>query len=121
MGDETNGRKYLEEAAKRDAFNVRTYNILNLFEDTIPQRYVMFSAGKVFRFRVAKDEKAMLERYVPRLLDKAWAEMVKRYGYTTPTTTACAPSGPPISAPSACASARSSPRSRRRTATSTGG
>ncbi|HKA89313.1 MAG TPA: tetratricopeptide repeat protein [Haliangiales bacterium] len=88
MGDETNGRKYLEEAAKRDAFNVRTYNILNLFEDTIPQRYVMFSAGKVFRFRVAKDEKAMLERYVPRLLDKAWAEMVKRYGYTpqTPVT-----------------------------------
>jgi Tfp pilus assembly protein PilF len=88
MGDEANGLRYLEDAAKRDSFNVRTYNLLNLFDDTIPKKYEMFSAGKVFRFRVAKEEKAMLARYVPRFLDKAWADMVKRYGFTpqTPVT-----------------------------------
>jgi len=82
MGDETQGLKYLEDAARRDGFNVRTYNILNLFTRTIPNTYTTFAAGKTFRFRVAKDEQTMLSRYLPRLLNKAWADMVKRYGYT---------------------------------------
>ena len=120
MGDEQNGLKYLRDAWKRDAFNVRTYNILNLFEDTIPAKYEMLVPATpkgVFRFRVPKEEKAVIERYVPRTLERAFADMVKRYGFTpkTPVTIelytdpdhyACAPSGCRTSARSASASAR---------------
>src|SRR5262249_38441629 len=35
-----------------------------------------------FRFRVPKDERVELERYVPRTLARAFADMVKRYGFT---------------------------------------
>src|SRR4029450_1242183 len=37
MGDEARGMKYLQDAFKGDKYNVRTYNILNLFEETIPE------------------------------------------------------------------------------------
>jgi tetratricopeptide (TPR) repeat protein len=82
MGDETNGLKALSTAADGDKFNVRTYNLLNLFEDVIPKKYETFNAPPVFRFRVPKEERAELERYLPRMLDAAWADMVKRYGFT---------------------------------------
>jgi tetratricopeptide (TPR) repeat protein len=85
MGDEQNGLKFLRDAWKRDAFNARTYNILNLFEDTIAQKYEVFVPSQpksTFRFRVPKDERVELERYVPRTLARAFADMVKRYGFT---------------------------------------
>jgi cellulose synthase operon protein C len=82
MGEEEKGLKALNEAFELDKFNVRTYNILNLFEDSIPKDYVVFNSGKNFKFRMVKEEKAALERYIPRSLDKAFADMVKRYGFT---------------------------------------
>ncbi len=85
LGDEANGLKYLRDAAKRDSFNVRTYNILNLFEETIPKKYETFVPAQpkgTFRFRVPKDERVEIERYVPRTLARAFADMVKRYGFT---------------------------------------
>jgi len=85
MGDEQNGLKFLRDAWERDTFNARTYNILNLFEDTIPKKYEMLVPALpkgAFRFRVPKDEKTEIERYVPRTLARAYADMVKRYGFT---------------------------------------
>jgi tetratricopeptide (TPR) repeat protein len=85
MGDEQNGLRYLRDAWKRDSFNVRTYNILNLFEDTIPTKYEMVVPPVpkgVFRLRVPKEERAILERYLPRTLGRAFDDMVKRYGFT---------------------------------------
>ncbi len=82
LGEEDKGLKYLNEAFDLDKFNVRTYNILNLFEDSIPKDYVVFTIGKNFKFRMVKEEKAALERYIPRSMDKAFADMVKRYGFT---------------------------------------
>ena len=85
MGDEDNGLKYLNRAEDRDRFNVRTYNILNLFEDTISKKYEMMVPAQpkgVFRIRVPKDERVEIERYVPRTLGRAYADMVKRYGFT---------------------------------------
>jgi tetratricopeptide (TPR) repeat protein len=81
MGDEARGLKALNDAFARDKFNVRTHNILNLFEDTIARDYETVASG-AFRFRLAKDERKVLERYLPRLLDRAYADMVKRYGFT---------------------------------------
>jgi Flp pilus assembly protein TadD len=41
--------------------------------------------GQQFLLRYHKDEKAILERYAPRMLDEAWTSMVKRYGFTPKT------------------------------------
>jgi tetratricopeptide (TPR) repeat protein len=91
MGDEARGVKYLQEAHRGDKYNVRTYNMLNLFEETIPERYEVIAPAQprgAFRFRVPKEERALLSRYVPRTLARAYQDMVKRYGFTPhqPTT-----------------------------------
>lgn len=80
MGEEQKGLEYLNKAWERDSFNARTYNILNLFEDVIPKEYI-FTKSAHFRFRMVKAEQKVLERYVPRTLEAAWADMVKRYGF----------------------------------------
>jgi len=83
-GDDEAGLQALQKAWRRDKYNVRVYNTLNLFEETIPKDYVTVD-GTTFRIRYHKDEKRVLERYVPRMLKEAWGSMVKRYGFT-PTT-----------------------------------
>ncbi len=85
MGDEDKGLKYLREAGDRDKFNVRTYNMLNLFEETIPRDYEVIAPAApkgVFKLRVPKDERAIIERYLPPTLGRAFDEMVKRYAFT---------------------------------------
>jgi cellulose synthase operon protein C len=84
VGDDDGGVKSLDAGFRKDKFNVRAFNTLNLFEKTIPQQYESATHG-VFRIRYPKDEKKVLERYVPKLLDEAWASMVKRYGFTPKT------------------------------------
>jgi len=84
LGDDAGGIEALRRSWKKDPFNVRAYNTLNLFEKTIPREYVT-TDGTRFRIRYHKKEKQVLERYVPRMLDEAWESMVKRYGFTPPT------------------------------------
>ena len=83
-GDETTGLEELQKAWRRDKFNVRVFNTLNLYEDVIAKDYETVD-GTRFRIRYHKDEHRILERYVPRMLNAAWTSMVKRYGFT-PTT-----------------------------------
>jgi tetratricopeptide (TPR) repeat protein len=83
-GDDKGGLAALKQAWEKDKFNVRVYNTLNLFEKDIPNEYVTVP-GAVFNIRYNKDEKAILERYVPRMLDEAWGSMVQRYGFTPQT------------------------------------
>ncbi|HZO17290.1 MAG TPA: tetratricopeptide repeat protein [Polyangiaceae bacterium] len=83
-GDEKNGLAEIKKAWSRDKYNVRVYNTLNLYEDTIGKDYTT-TDGTRFRIRYHKHEKPVLERYVPRMLESAWGKMVKRYGFT-PTT-----------------------------------
>jgi tetratricopeptide (TPR) repeat protein len=83
-GDEPAGLDALREAWKNDHFNVRVYNTLNLYEKDIAATYVTVD-GTNFKIRYAKDEKAILERYVPRMLEEAWGSMVKRYNFTPKT------------------------------------
>jgi len=80
-GDEAAGLDALREAWKTDKFNIRVYNTLNLYEKDIVASYVTVD-GATFRIRYAKEEQAILERYVPKLLDEAWKSMVSRYGFT---------------------------------------
>ena len=84
-GDEDGGVKALREAWRRDGYNVRVKNTLDvLFEDRIPNQYVTVK-GPIFNIRYNKEEKEILERYVPRMLDEAWGSMVARYGFTPQT------------------------------------
>ena len=79
-GDEEKGLEAIRKAWTKDKFNVRVFNTLNMYEQQIPQQYELLSDG-VFKVRYAKDERPVMERYVPRLLGEAWASMKARYGF----------------------------------------
>jgi cellulose synthase operon protein C len=79
-GDEDAGLEALQKAWRKDKFNVRVFNTLNLYEKQIATQYETVPDG-VFKFRYAKDEKPILERYVPRLMGEAFASMKARYAY----------------------------------------
>ena len=79
-GDETAGMESIKKAWSKDKFNVRVFNTLNMYEQDIPNQYELISDG-VFKVRYAKDERAVMERYVPRMLGEAFASMKARYGY----------------------------------------
>jgi cellulose synthase operon protein C len=83
-GDDAGGVAALRTAWEKDKFNVRVYNTLNLYEKDIATGYVTVD-GTPLRIRYQKDDKPILERYVPRMLEEAWGSMVKRYGFTPKT------------------------------------
>jgi len=83
-GDDKGGMEALKKAWELDKFNVRVYNTMNLFERDIATQYVT-TGGQTFFIRYHKEEKAVLERLVPKMLEEAWADMAKRYAFT-PTT-----------------------------------
>jgi cellulose synthase operon protein C len=98
-GDETGGVASLENAWHRDHFNVRVYNTLQLLYKTwIPQQYDTVSSG-VFNIRYPKNERPVLERYVPRLLDEAWGVMKRHYMFSPVTPTAVEMYGNKLQAP----------------------
>ncbi len=84
QGDDKNGLKYLREAWKGDRYNVRTYNLLNLFEDVLAKEYT-FIKTKNFRLRVHKKEKDLLARTVAPVLEKAFTTYVKKYRFKPKT------------------------------------
>jgi Tfp pilus assembly protein PilF len=83
-GDDSGGVAALRRAFAIDPYNVRVFNTLNLYEKTIANEYVTV-LHPPFRIRYRKDERAILERYVPALLDEAWRKMTQSYGFTPET------------------------------------
>jgi cellulose synthase operon protein C len=81
LGTEKEGLDWLKKAWKGDQYNMRTKNTLDLFEDFIPREYE-FATSKNFKIRYHVDEKPVYRRYVEPLLEQAFADMVKRYGFT---------------------------------------
>ena len=79
-GDETAGMASIQKAWSKDHFNVRVFNTLNMYEKDIPTEYETVADG-VFKVRYAKDERPVMERYVPRMLGEAFGSMKARYGY----------------------------------------
>ncbi len=78
-GNEAEGVKSLELAWKGDHFNVRVYNTLEmLYGRWVPQLY-QGAQESIFNVRYPKDEKPVLERYVPRMLGEAWGAMKIHY------------------------------------------
>jgi predicted Zn-dependent protease len=83
-GDDLGGVEALRRAFAIDPYNVRVFNTLNLYEKTIAKEYVTVDHPP-FRIRYRKDERAILDRYVPALLTEAWSKMVQAYGFTPET------------------------------------
>jgi Tfp pilus assembly protein PilF len=79
-GDEDEGLKALQKAWSKDHYNVRVFNTLNMYEQQIPNQYDLVTDG-IFKIRYAKEERPIMERYVPRMLGEAWASMKARYGF----------------------------------------
>lgn len=79
-GDEDKGFEAIKKAWSKDKFNVRVYNTLNMYEKDIPTQYDLVADG-IFKVRYAKDERPVMERYVPRMLGEAWASMKARYNF----------------------------------------
>ncbi len=80
-GEEAEGRQALDRAYRLDRFNVMVVNTLNLFERTLDREYEQVARGP-FVFRFHREERALLERYVPPTLIEAYESMQRRYGFT---------------------------------------
>ncbi len=83
-GDDAGGLSALRRAFAIDPYNVRVFNTLNLYEKTIAREYVTVEHPP-FRIRYRIEERALLERYVPTLLNQAWAKMTQAYGFVPET------------------------------------
>jgi tetratricopeptide (TPR) repeat protein len=81
LGDEKEGVKWLDRSWTGDPYNVRAFNTLTLFEKTIPKEYT-FQSSKSFRIRYHNSEKAVLSRFLEPTMERAFADMVRRYGFT---------------------------------------
>jgi tetratricopeptide (TPR) repeat protein len=81
MGEEEEALRELQESFRRDRYNVRVYNLLNLYEDILARDYGTERAGP-FVVRYHNDERRILSRYVPQLLQRAYDDMVRRYRFT---------------------------------------
>jgi tetratricopeptide (TPR) repeat protein len=78
-GQETDGVASLQEWWKHDHFNVRAFNTLEkLYTQWIPNSYESHTE-EIFDVRYPKAERAILERYVPRMLGEAWGQMKVHY------------------------------------------
>ena len=83
LGDEADGLETLRRAWKRDPYDVRTYNLLNLFEKTIPARYTTIASGRL-RFRIPTDTRPAITAVVAPYLEERYRDLVARYRIEPP-------------------------------------
>jgi predicted Zn-dependent protease len=80
LGEEDEGLALLRRAWDRDPYDVRTYNLLNLFEKVIATRYVQVTTPH-FRFRVDAGHRTAIEAVVAPFLEETYDRYVVRYGF----------------------------------------
>lgn len=80
MGDDKRGVKYLKQAWRGDRFNVRNFNLLNLYDDVLSKHYT-FVKTRHFRLRVHESEKDLIKRIAGPLLERAYARYVRKYKF----------------------------------------
>jgi tetratricopeptide (TPR) repeat protein len=87
LGMEKEGIEWLDKAWAGDQYNARTLNLRTLFRETIPKEYSV-TTTKNFRIRYHNDEKPVFSRYLEPTMEKAFGDMVRRYGFSpkNPTT-----------------------------------
>jgi predicted Zn-dependent protease len=80
LGDETAGLDALRRAWKRDPYDVRTFNLLNLFEKGIPARTTMIASAHL-RYRIPPAARAAMTEVVAPFLEERYQDYVARYGF----------------------------------------
>jgi tetratricopeptide (TPR) repeat protein len=85
IGDDAKGLEYLEKAHRNDPYNVRAYNMVNLYDDTL-REYEFVERGKL-RLRYHRQDRLALDRIVSPLAQEAFTALQRRYGYTPPHKT----------------------------------
>ena len=83
-GEEKEGVGALTRAFSADPFNVRVKNTLDLYEKHVATEYVSVDRGR-FTIRYNKDERDVLDRYVPPLLERAFRTFAKKYDFVPAT------------------------------------
>ncbi len=79
LGKETEGRAALAKAWKRDRFNERTRNTLDLYDQRIDPHYTDVSDGDL-RLRLPKEDAELVQADYIALIAKARKAMDQRYG-----------------------------------------
>lgn len=87
LGMEKEGLEWIDKSWVGDQYNARTANTRTLFRETIPKQYTIVNT-KSFRIRYHNDERAVFSRFFEPAMEKAFADMVRRYGFSpkTPVT-----------------------------------
>lgn len=80
IANDEKGYEYIEKAYEADPYNVRIYNLAELYDRTL-KRYEWLDGDRI-RVRVDRNERELLSLYVPPLLDGAFALMERQYGFT---------------------------------------
>jgi len=80
LGEEGPGLDALRRAWKRDPYNLRTFNLLDLFEKVIPTRYVTIASAHL-RFRIEPATRPAIEEVVVPFLEERYRAYVARYGF----------------------------------------
>ena len=80
LGDETAGLDALRRAWKRDPYNVRTYNLLNLYEKVIPARYTTVAQRAPPLSRSEPAARTAITEVVAPFLEERYRDYVARYG-----------------------------------------
>jgi len=79
VGDDKQGFSYLEKAFNNDPYNVRAYNMVELYEKTLTHYHLIERDG--VRLRLHKDERPVLERFALPLIDGALSLYQRVYGF----------------------------------------
>lgn len=87
LGMEKEGIEWLDKSWVGDQYNVRASNTIDLFRETLPKHYTI-ATTKSFKIRYANEEKPVFSRYLEPTMERAFADMIRRYGFTpkTPVT-----------------------------------
>lgn len=78
LGVESDGLETLRRAWRRDPYDVRTFNLLELFDKVIPRYEVLET--KHLRFRVARSSRRAVELVVAPFLEETYEAYARRYG-----------------------------------------
>lgn len=77
-GDDVQGLSYLKKAFEHDPYNVRAYNLLELYDKTLSGYETLVLAQGV-TLRLPRDEGALLALYLPALIEDAVEVYTKKY------------------------------------------
>ncbi|HVR60827.1 MAG TPA: tetratricopeptide repeat protein [Polyangia bacterium] len=81
LGDEEEGLATLRRAWKRDPYDARTFNLLNLFDKVIPAAYTTVGTAHL-RLRVPTEARAAIEAVVAPFLEETYVRYLARYGFS---------------------------------------